>query len=392
MIKKILFKNLILLLICQLNANEIGATPSIAKLNETYRVYLNVEESRLLSQSLYSNYDGTLKSEFDIRVSTSTGTIKLESYDSKYWYKNFTVDSLETIYHTFYVYRNNSYYNSLGGISIKVSNNSNAIAELKGIFDGAGSLVSPNESCYGCNEDIAKMHPHYEASSIVVFQWLYDNLSCKEVDITADRMIETIIKAKVWNEHSTQKSFKVTLGTNPVTLKKPSEEDWTTFAITSTKPVNSSILIKAECKGYDEPFYSGSAISYDKNLVELNNNYFWMGTGSIISSATERGVNAYGVQRDLAITSNSKNSLTSFQWYASDDCPKLKILDRNNANVNIDGIYIKGWSSSTWSSNQCSVLPCILNTPNGLDSYYIIKVKSKKNSIPSGKLGAICIE
>jgi len=265
--------------------------------------------------------------------------------------------------------------------------------DVAGIFDGAGSLISPNESCWGCDKDEARMHPHPGTGSTVVFQWLYDKDTCSQLDLYADSKIKVAIKAKSWKEHSTQKAFTVTLGTEPVTLTRPdSSNSWTTFAITSIEPISDMIPIKAFCRTSGDEFHKGDSKNIDKDLVDVTYNYYWTGTGSIITQVTNRDFDSYGVSHDLAVTFNSYNSLTSFQWLTSYKCNKLKIEDYSGESSKINGVYIKSWFAEKWGENQCgSSLPCIISSPK-MGQYYIIKVKSEPNAIKSGALKAECVK
>ena len=272
-------------------------------------------------------------------------------------------------------------------------------SENSSIFDGAGSLVSPNEDGAGASYDIAKMHPHDGENSTVVFQWLYDKNSCSQLDITSEESIgDVIIRSKKWNGHLTKEEIKVRLDSfTPITIKRPdSNKNWTTFSVTTTNPLTSSNKIYAECKSSSDRFKTGhrSTIS-NKDLLNVTHNRFWTGTGSIISFATERGSNQFGIDKDYAVTFKTEKSLTSFQWYSSSSCPKLKIRNARSSTINspITSIHIKGWADESWGSNQCgSTLPCTLDAPDGEGSYYVVKVKSDADAIRFGTLKAECVQ
>ena len=111
------------------DGKDKGVIPSIinvpneytVNIGEQYRVYFNVNKNGFTNKSIYSNSDGSLKSEFDIRITTTNGTKKLNTYNRKYWYLDFTSTRIGRVFHTFQIYRNNRYYNSLGGITIIIS-------------------------------------------------------------------------------------------------------------------------------------------------------------------------------------------------------------------------------------------------------------------------------
>jgi surface antigen len=270
-----------------------------------------------------------------------------------------------------------------------------------GIFDGAGSLVSPTENIAGGNYDIALMHPHSPNNSTVVFQWLYDEDYCSQIDLFSyPTNLDVVVKAKGWNEHLIQKAFKVTLNAygsgGGITLKRPDiENDWTTLAVTSQKPIDKKIKIIAICKKSSEPFNQGNRVNIEKpNLVDVTHDYYWTGTGSIISILENRNFDSAGVGLDYAVTlKDSKHkSFTSFQWYASDSCSQLKIKGYNENKSSVNEVKIKLWDAKDWSDTMCGTsLPCVISAPK-LDRYYIIKVKSEPDAIKSGYLKAECIQ
>jgi hypothetical protein len=272
----------------------------------------------------------------------------------------------------------------------------NIVPKTSGVFDGAGSLVCPNEDGFGCNKDIATMHPHGVDNSTVVFQWLYDEGSCSQLDIHSTSSIgDVIIKSKAWDGHLTKEAFKVRLNANaPITIKRPSTNVWTTLAITTTESLSSSAYIYATCKTSDDRVKNGIRSDIDKELVDVTHNYIWTGTGSLISHGTSRGSDEFGIDKDYAVTFDSKNSLTSFQWYASNDCSKLKITNARSSTINsaINEINIKEWDEENWSSNKCSSsLPCTIDAPNG-NGFYVLKIKSNAGAIRFGTLAAQCVE
>ena len=274
-------------------------------------------------------------------------------------------------------------------IHSKIFSNKNLIS---GIFDGAGSLVSPNEKCWGCDRDEARMQIHPGTGSTVVFQWLYDPNSCSQIDLLSKYDIDVAIKAKGWNDHTTKKAFKVKLGSKPVTLTKPSDSDWTTLAITSINELNKMTPIYAYCKTNGDTYNSDNREDIDKDLVDVTYDYYWTGTGSLITFAQNRPFSHAGIGLDYAITFNRHNSLTSFQWYASDSCKKVKITGYNEVSSPINEVKIKEWAEKDWSSNKCdSSLPCTITAPS-TDAYYIIKIKSNPNAIASGYLQVSCVE
>ena len=249
-----------------------------------------------------------------------------------------------------------------------------------GIFDGAGSLINPPQDCYGCDKDIAVMHPHAGIGSTVVFQWLYNSSQCEFLDLTSSRSVEVVIKVKMWSDRLIRRAFKTTLSSNPVSLKRAGK--WTTFAITSTRSIPSKTWITAECRRSNNTFHNGSTQSVNTDLVDVTNGYYWAGTGSIISQANRGG---FGVGYDVAATFSTKKSLTSFQWLSTPSCSKLGVSDGSSA-YHGASVFIKVWNGREFSK-VCSSLPCSISKPTG---YYVIKIKSNANEFNGETIGAYC--
>ena len=263
-------------------------------------------------------------------------------------------------------------------------------------FDGAGSLILPEKDCWGCDHDMAYMHPHNDNQnkpSTVVFQWKKTE-KCRYIDIISD-IGEVVIKSKIWSKHLTQTYFK---GDLPVSIN--ANGTWNTVAITSTQPIShygEKMAVYAYCRTGETP-QEGWQTGYQHNseglsedyLVGFDHDYYWTGNGSLISWVGE----GTGKTRDWAVTFNAHKSLTVFQWYASQDCYSLTISDDDENTVLLDGTYnevkYKLWDDDQkkWSDNQCNKLPCTFSVAS--DDYYIVKVKSEANAIPSGYLHAEC--
>ena len=258
-------------------------------------------------------------------------------------------------------------------------------------FDGAGSLVSPNGDCYGCNRDTAIMHPHERnSSSTVAFQWFYDETSCNRLDIKAEHEVNVVVKSKSWAGLISDEAFRVTLGSDPITVNNNGNL-WTTLSVTSVSPILTRNKIDASCLSSDKEFKQGNRVSLvTTDLQDVGRrDYSWTGTGSVITQANRELQGQYGLTKDSAKTSDTANSLTSFQWYPSEECKKLEISDNGTDTLVNADVYMKRWSLADWNEEQCGgELPCTLNAPE-VGSYYVIKVISDSNSF-HGFLEAKC--
>ena len=242
------------------------------------------------------------------------------------------------------------------------------------------------------------MQPHSPNNSTVVFQWLYDKNNCSHIDLFTkpqDGDLDVRIKVKGWSEHLVQEAFDVTLheygknASNGISISRPNNAGWITLAITSRKPVSKRTQIIALCRDDSNPFEVGNRVNRDPSLVDVTNDYYWTGTGSIISWIKDRY--DIGVMEDYVVTYNAHKSFSTFQWYTSNECKKLLIEGYNEASSRVNEVKIKGWSAKDWSNNKCTSLPCTIDAPR-VDNYYIVKIKSDANAIKTGYLHAQCVE
>lgn len=245
-------------------------------------------------------------------------------------------------------------------------------------FDGAGSLVRPTEDCWGCNKDEAIMHPRAGRPSTVVFQWLHDAAVCEHVDVTTTPNVGAVaVRARAWNAHEMSAAF---VSTTPVSIT--SQGQWTIFSITSDKPLISKVSVKAFCKPIGNTV--GNIINFAKDLVGFDSDYFWSGNGSLISISPYP---YFGTKKDIAVTYSAHRSLTVFQWYRGSSCMKVNIKDGAGA-IAAGFVSKKLWNEQDFGPSTCTQLPCTVDAPS--DGYYLIKVKSDDNAMPSGQLSAVC--
>jgi len=268
--------------------------------------------------------------------------------------------------------------------------NTSLTSSQTSIIDGAGSLVSPNEYCWGCDRDQANMQSHSGENSTVVFQWRYDKDSCSQIDISADRDIgDVIIRAKGWKDKVTKVATSVKLSSSPISIRRPNRKsNWTTLAVTTQKPLTKEAEIYAYCKKKGSNYLNGNRGSASKDFVNFNLDYVWSGTGSLISQSKKSNYDGFGHNRDWAITYFKKKSLTTFQW-DSTTCHEITITngktdDYYANNVKVD---IKGWDFKDWKS-ACYELPCTIKKTN--DYYYILKIKSPVKAITKGYIQVKC--
>jgi surface antigen len=261
------------------------------------------------------------------------------------------------------------------------------------IFNGAGSLVAPNDDCYGCNKDIVQLHRENGIGSVGVFQWLYDEDSCSQLDIYANEDLgDVVIKTKSWGNDYIHKAFKVNLKAWDVVSIKP-DDTWTTFAVITQRPLKSTTAqLIAKCKNSSDTFYNANRVSVSTDPVDVTYGYNWTGTGSLITRSN-RADNAYGKYKDLANTrtTNSNKAFTTFQWYAKSGCREVVISrDGSNSYAKVNSMAIKGWKQSNeyWKKQNCYSLPCTVSVSS--DGYYVLKVATDKNALGGDHMRVQC--
>jgi len=252
-------------------------------------------------------------------------------------------------------------------------------------FDGAGSLISPTQTGVGANRDIAIMQPHADigTTSTVVFQFKKD-ANCDHVDISSTPNIDAIIQSKYWQDHLISTAFGAAL---PVSVST-SKGGFAVVAVTSAIPRTSSVIINAQCKPISSPRINAVTTPFTdeaSQLVTLGDDYYWTGTGSIISSlGTGTAKTA-----DIVPTFDTKKSFSSFQWRTTTACSRLELYPPNNGmTVYLDSsssakneVSLKLWNSPTWQTqSSCTSLPCTISAPS-IGEYYIVKVKTNAGAL-----------
>ncbi len=269
------------------------------------------------------------------------------------------------------------------------------VAKADSIFDGAGSLVAPDDDCFGCNRDYVRLHKHSGKGSTGVFQFKFDSESCQHVNIYSSSDLGIVsIKSKGWSGDSTTTAFKVKLNAyDKVSLLATNA--WTTFAVTTDEPLKSkTATLVARCASKGSKIYIPKKYSIPKGHVDVESGYSWTGTGSLITQSS--GYRSYGQTKDWAHTFETKKSLTSFQWYANSGCQQVVISKQgtnNNAYVPINSIFIKRWDDSNdkWKKQSCqSKLPCLVKNPYYGNGYYVLKILTNPHALDGGQIQVTC--
>ena len=265
------------------------------------------------------------------------------------------------------------------------------------IFDGAASIVDPTNDSFGGAYDLAKMQPHRDKTSTVVFQWFtgkdYDN--CKYLKIfTPDytNSIDVKIYIKNWKDVKPFKVLKTKLDSNGIYLEKPKNSiKWLNIAVQSEKPISSSdgITVRAECTSS-----KGRSNRYEEitpGYVKVDDGNIWSGTSSLISfipTYKER----FGVNKDYIITTPSSKgkTLATVQWFAGENCKTVKISYRGKkSSFSLDKIRYKQWDKNSWIEAECNSLPCEIDAP--YTQYFILEIFGKAK-VYKGKDGIIQVK
>ncbi len=367
--------------------NNINPVLLLTKLQQEQSLITNVASQRVLNRATgygIPNSNPAGDPRYASFLAQTTGLtyqfdlFQKRGYNIRQAYDKYTVSNTgqDASYDTFsQIYLN--YKNVMQDI---VSNTSSASSttELTN-FDGAGSLIKPSIDRTGANKDLAKMQIHTEPST-VVFQVNRtvnrdDNKQwCPFVELTTTSSsdMQFVVQTKLWNKTEDQDITVYKQSQLPLTIKFD-KDNYYVIAVTSAKPLDKAIFIKASCVT-TENITAEIDSSPTTHQVALGKSYFWSGTGSLISSLGD-GV---GIKKDYVITFPSKKSLASFQWLVTDSCKHLNFSAVNgNIILNADDneVSLKKWDGAEWSKETCSSFPCSIGANMELDRYYIVKVK-----------------
>jgi len=265
------------------------------------------------------------------------------------------------------------------------------------IYDGTGSLISSTNKCWGCDRDEAIMHPHINKNSTVTFQYLKDAATCEHIDIhsSIDLKQDVFINVKEWSADTVENSYKAKLPTGSGQIKNgisiKSNHEWTTLAVTTTKPIKEKVSIYAYCRSSIDSLNTVGVEKIDEQMTELDKGHKHLGNGSLISTAGENGQNGIGRTMDIAITSNSDDAETSFQIKSSNGtCEEITLQDSED-NTEVEEVLIKEWSEEKWKQTSCNTLPCTLKayfSKEGDSAYTLINIKTKAGT--NANLYAFC--
>lgn len=303
------------------------------------------------------------------------------------------------------------YYTSKNYPKEETSNN-------KSIIDGAGSLIRPEilntadryRCQWGCYRDEADMQVHSSNPSTVSFQWKATN-NCKKLKIgvmasdayrkkyhtwiNPHEPLKVKIYTKAWDNEIVSEAFKTTL---PKTVDYV--DGWNNIIVTSQQPLSKVQKIIAECTEDDD---GKDVTMLDETSIELPLNYKFGGQSSIIrDSNKDYNRQKDGIYQDVAIGLSDNKAVTLFQWQTSSNCKSLVLKsghypNGNGVSTSVNGINIKSWNDSSWSSTSCNNrLPCTIKAPSNHNGkygdYYIIKVKTNANTLDGNRISAVCKE
>jgi hypothetical protein len=250
-------------------------------------------------------------------------------------------------------------------------------------WNGNASVISYNSGTkkgFGLDEDVTKVHWDSNSNPIVFFQWQRDSNDGKNLKIYADSDYSTAsIYYGSWDsssgEKKTYKNVSLPFVLDPTKDGFSGEnKKWYTIAVSfNKKPVdNSSIRAKATND-------NGTNTNPDifLNRMNLDNNYYWSGNGSLISYVSDN-LKGYGLTYDIAavyadIEFNTKPSVF-FQWELdSSDGKKVKISSDNGC-FNRVKITTGSWSSRENDSSIITTVPYTISSDGSNGSWKLIRV------------------
>ncbi len=256
-------------------------------------------------------------------------------------------------------------------------------------FHGAGSLIYPTQTCFGCNKDIDAVHADGK-SGLILFQWYYTTSNCDHIDIAVDGMSygkPVEIRSGAWDSRGTDKSYLAML---PVSVEANGRNDWNVTAV-KLDPFTSPASVTATCKVTTKVGSKTSFRTSNPLGIELENGWIWQGNGSLISTIYGTG---FGITQDV-VNLNHPKGAAFFQWQKSPNCKNLNITAGVAGNYKI---RMRGWDSSPvataskplimsrdayLSGSNAAVLNYAELANTSLNNYYLLSVYSDTNASSS---------
>ncbi len=250
-------------------------------------------------------------------------------------------------------------------------------------WNGNASVVGYNSGDakgFGLTKDITKVHAQSTANPVVFFQWQKDSKDGKNLKIYADSDYHTAtIYYGSWdsasNEKKTYKNVTLPFVLDP-TLDGFSAEDgqWFTIAVSFNHKPTQYTTIHAEAT---DDIGTNLLPDIFLNRMNLKNNYYWSGNGSLISY-TSGDKTGYGLTKDVAVVYPDSEFQTKpsvfFQWEVDSlDGKKVKISSHNGC---FDRVKItKGnWSTRENDTTINVTLPYTISTDKEDGGWVLLRV------------------
>ena len=264
------------------------------------------------------------------------------------------------------------------------------LSGTKGVFNGTGSIVSPDKSqTIGGDQDIVALQEG--DNSMGSFQWLQLQGYCPNLliknDANTNEVDDVLIVRKRWNS-DTIESFKTSLPVSiPANITSSKGYNFDTILIKSLTSLSKRNKIRAICKN---TVTSSSKNTINTPNILTNDGYKWAGNGSIISQ--ELTGNGIGQTEDIAFRYKDKKSLTIFQWQPSSRCTQLKISGGISGGKSLNGkLSIKKWYSDSYIiKDEETNFPTVLSDNYTNEAFYMIEIKTDKNFVMSKYIYAEC--
>lgn len=246
-------------------------------------------------------------------------------------------------------------------------------------FHGAGSLISPEKNCYGCNADLDALHADGQAG-LVLFQWYHTPDRCDHIDISVSNMSYALpvkIRSGSWDSRINDKHFVAKLPTS--IDASGGSSPWNVTAITFD-PLTMPGIVTAKCSVSSKvgtPF-SYAPVATETQGIALANGWTWQGNGSLISSLAP-GASGYGVTQDV-VNLTSEKGAAFFQWQKTFYCKNLQISAKIAGNYKL---RLRGWNASpdnrvmTRDMSLSSFATDVLDAgevSGSTDGYYLLSV------------------
>ena len=262
---------------------------------------------------------------------------------------------------------------------------------------GHGSVIAyygqtelSNSNRYGISKDDIQLHAD-GSIPVAMVQWQTDTSSCSKLKLSMEdsRLANVHITYGAWDNREDDMIFTdvhlpFVIGAENTQDTDFADGSWRVLSVGFDRALNSEATLKVECSS---DLVTNATAVQTTQLIALENNQQWQGTGSIISAeySSTGTANPYGILRDEVVLKPvgegkvNGNPSVFFQWQGSQYCRAIEL------NTTVDGVSqtntailgVKNWNAETYQTEQIT-FPYRLEQPvtddGGLQDWSLLQL------------------